>query len=478
MTRRPARGPIVRDGDEQGVSNVLGAVLMFGLLVLVLVTIQVRFVPVWDEDREAHHMAQLQDQLAQVKSDLVRQAGNDTAAAQTNALTLKRTSGFDFFSGTDVGGTATFAPASAGTGVSLSTANPVTVMRRNGEALFSLDPDWPAFVDDELTNVASIQHMRLRVDLVEDTTLDSYLDPDGFVYSPGDKVTLYVYQATDDVNPYGTVVTTFEDVGSEAELTIQFFDGDEVTGEELSSDTEALFQGTNVDHIYFDLLDGAYFFEPLLAAGQAPFRLELIEAGLVADYQIAYTDPDSGGIAGGSGLQQASFSAVTGSGVLTVQARNERFVDQTFVLEHGAVILVQHDGANIVVPPAMGVDASASIGSFTWTVPALTGDAMAKSGSRTINAVVTPTGTVDEAWFTASRLAIDIPTSYGVAWCDYLDGLLGGLGWAAGTEYTLTPTTTACQATLFGPVATPSDTTQDLFVRYRASLIDLTLSPA
>lgn len=478
MRRRPTPQRILRDRDERGVSNVLGAILMFGLLVLVLVTIQVRFVPVWDEDREARHMAQLQDQLAQLKSDTVRQAGNDTAAAQTTALTLKRASGFQFFSGTDVGGTARFTPAAAGTGVSLSTPNPVTIMRRNGEALFALDPDWPDFVDDELTNVASIQHMRLRIDLIEDTTGDSYLDPDSFRYNYGDTVTLYVYEATDDINPYATIVATYQNAGSEAEITLQFYEGNEVTGEELSSDSEAMFQGTNIQHLYFDLLDGAYFFEPLLAAGQAPFRLELVENGIVADYQIAFTDPDSGGIAGGSGKAEASFASVTESGTLTVEARNERYVDQTFVLEHGAVVLVQHDGANIVVPPALGIQTSASLASFTWTVPALSGEAIAKSGSRSLNAVATPTGTVDEAWFTASRLAVDIPTSYGAAWCDYLDSLFGGIGWTAGSEYTLTTTTTACQVALFGPVALTTDNTEDLFIRFRTSLIDLTLSPA
>jgi hypothetical protein len=408
--------------DEAAVSNVLGAVLMFGLLVLTLVTIQVRFVPVWDEDREARHMAELQDQVAQIKSDLDRQAGNDTAGSMTNPLTLRRSGGFQFFSGAELGATVSFQPSPVGTGVSVSSTNPVNILLRNGQSLFGLDTDWPDFVDDEIENVASIQHMRMRVDLFDDGG-DSYIGgAAGNNYDDGDKVTLNVYDATDDTHPVGAIVTSYKDFSSEVGLLIQVFDCRETVltpcsthGTEISSDAEALFQQSEFEQMYFDLLDGALFFEPILASSQPPFRLELIEDGLIAEYQIAYSDPDSGGIAGGAGLAQASFASSSTSGVLQVEARNERYVDQTYVLEHGAVILVQDDGASMAVPPAFGVASSASFGSLVWTVPGLAGDAESQSGDRSLNVIATPEGEVTENWLTASVLTLDIPTAYAAA---------------------------------------------------------------
>lgn len=471
MTRHRALHP-----DEASVSNVLGAILMFGLLVLTLVMIQVEFVPVWDEDREARHAQRVQDQLARMTSDLDRQAGNDTAAPLTNPLTLKRPGGFTFFSGANVGATATFVPAPAGTGVSLASANPVHILRRDGLDLFSLSPTWPPFLDDQITGVTAIQHLRERVDLI-DPNGDSYLGGPPPNYADGDKVTLNVYSATDDVNPIGKVVTTYRDFPSEVGLLIQVFDAN---GVEVSSDVEALFQQTTFQYLYFDLLDGALFFEPILASGQAPYRLELIEDGLVADYQIAYSDIDSGGVATGAGLPEPSYAQTSESGALVVELRNQRFVDQTYVLEHGAVVLVQDGAAHLVVPPALDLSVSASTAALSWIVPGLAGDGIAQSGNRALNLVSSPSGEVDDVLLTASTLSLHIPTQYGDAWCTHFRERFQAAGLTdtgANPQFTVAATSAACQVVLNGPVSPAADLTEDISLRYRSSILDLAFAP-
>jgi hypothetical protein len=466
-----------RAGDE-GVSNVLGAILMFGLLVLTLTVIQVKFVPVWTENREARHMAQAQDQIAQLKADLDRMAGNDTANALTDPLTLKQEGGFQFFGGNNLGGRASFTPAPTGSGVSVSSTHEVSIVRRNGENLFSLDDDnWqPDFVDGEVENVASISHLRERIDLV--IAGDSMLDPSGATYTDGDRIVLDIYAATDDLDPVATVITTFHDTGSEIWFTIELFDQN---GDEISSDFESAFQQINEEYMYFDLLDGALFLEPMLAAAAAPFRLDLTEDGLIGDYQLAYVDADSGGIAGGAGVTEPSFSEVTESGALSVEFQNQHFVDQTFVMEHGAVLLVQSGAAVMAVPPAIGIQSSGSLTGIAWTVPGVDGEAIAQSGGRALNVLATPTGTVNEVWLGAYELRLDIPTSYGAAWCDHLDLLLAaaGLSDLGGLpDYQLNPTSAACQLQLYGFTSSPTDTTQqDLFLRFRSAAIDLSLVP-
>lgn len=446
--------------DEDGVSNVLGAILMFGLLVLTLTMIQVRFVPVWDEDREARHMQALVDDLAQLKSDLDRQAANDTASAVTDTFELRREGGFRFFqSGRNLGSTASFAPAPSGTGIQVSSDEAVEVLRRGGRDLFGLGGTWPTYVDDEIENVASVNFLRLRIDM-------SPLPPDD------SSIRLNVYGTTDDVNPIGWVVVTALDFPSEKALYLQVFDD---AGTEVASDQEAYFQQTAIDYIYWDLLADEYLLDQMLLAGDAPYRLELIEDGMAAQYQIAYTDADSGGIAGGSGVPAADFLSTQSSGRIEVDARNRHFEDQTYILEHGAVVREQATGAAMAVPPSLGITLGASQATVTWTLAGLEGDGLSRSGSR-IAALATPTGEVEDVWVLASTLTITIPTTNADAWAGYLQDLLTDGGWVAG-QYTITSTSAQVQLDLEGPTLN-DPATFDISLRFRVSHIDLALNPA
>ncbi|MEK6975848.1 MAG: hypothetical protein AABY18_05850 [Candidatus Thermoplasmatota archaeon] len=472
--------------DEDGVSNVVGAILMFGLLVLTLTVIQVRFVPVWAEDREARHMGQLRDQLGQLDSDITRMAANDTANSLADPLTLKKESGFQFFAGTNLGGQANFVPATTGTGVSLTSTHEVNVVRRNGQNLYSLDDDnWqPDFGGSDIQSALSISHLRERIDLVTGTVQgggDSLIDPNSGGYADGDSVIVEIFDATDDLTPVATVTTTFHAPGaggSEVWFTLALVDKN---GNEIATDFESMFQQIYLDYLYLDLFDGALFLEPLLAAAQAPFRVALTEQGLIGDYQVAYVDADSGGVSGGAGLRESSFAQVTQSGRLQVVAQNQHFVDQTYVLEHGAVILEQATGSVMVIPPAISVQSSGAIASLTWTIPGLDGDAVTQSGGRALNALVAPTGAVVEVWLGAYELRLDIPTGHGQAWCDYLDTALSNAGLSASgvlPDYALTATSAACQLSLYGPTGDPNDTVdRDVFLRLRSSIIDLSLVP-
>ena len=445
--------------QEDGVSNVLGAVLMFGLLVLTLTVIQVRFVPVWGEDREAAHMQALADDLRNLKSDLDRQASNDTATSVTEALELRRSGGFRWFQPQgDLGGMASFSASPTATGIQVSSNNPVEVLRRDGRDLFGLSTDWPDYEDDDIEDVVDIEFLRLRIDMsplpADDTS-----------------IRLNIYDTDDNVNPIGWVLVTALDFPSEKALYLQVFDA---SGDEVASDQEAYFQQTVIDYIYWDLLSPEYVLQQVLQSGVAPYRLELIEDGMPANYQIVYTDAESGGLAGGAGVSEPSFLSTQASGRLEVETANVHYEDQTYILEHGAVLVEQGSGSAIVAPPSLSATLSATQASIAWTVGGLSGDGMSRTGDR-VAAVVTPTGNVEDVWILASSITITIPTNNGAAWVSYLGDLLTANGWSS-AQYTLSSTSSQAQLDLQGPVLNDVSNL-DISMRFRVSEIDLELTP-
>ncbi len=456
---------------EDGISNVLGAILMFGLLVLTLVVIQVRYVPVWGEDREARTMLALADDLSRLKADLDSQASNDTATALTQSLPLGDGGGFRFFQAAgDQGSTVMFQPSVSGAGLQATTTKPVQLLRRDGEDLFGLSALWPSYVNDEIDNVGQVTFLRLRVDM-------NPIPPDA------SNIRLNVYDATDDVNPIGWAKVTALDFPSEKALYLQVFNE---AGAEVSSSSEAYFQQTQIDYKYFDLLGPELLFKQILLSGQAPFRLELIQDTMVANYQIAYTDFDSGNIAGATGvLDTSGYSATQASGRIEVAAHNTHYVDQTYILEHGA-ILVEQDSASaaaMIVPPALGVTIGPLAGSLQWTAAGLTGDGLLVGGDR-VTAVATPVGAPLDVWLQSDQFRLLVPTSHAGAWATYLDSLLRDAGWTS-SQYTLTQTSASLQVDLEGPIpndaactsASQTNCSYDVVVRLRLSPVDLVLAP-
>jgi hypothetical protein len=453
-----------RRPDDPGVSTVLGAVLMFGLLIVTLITIQFRFVPIWEQDRQASHMEDLAGQMRLLKSDLDRQSANDTSGPLSDSFQLRKEGGFRFFQGSPSNAQMAFVPAPNGTGITITTCPSgagcaVHLVSRGGQPIFGLTDAWTTFTTATIANVASVQNLRVRVDLTPPSS-----------YAHGDNATLTIYGAANSVQPLGRAVFTFLDFSSEQALQVQIFDA---AGKEVSSDIEAFFQQTVIDWLYFDLLRPELLLPQVLATGQPPYRFELAQDNLLAQYQIAYVDSTQGPIGGAAGVALPTFTTTIASGRLDLTASNPDFVDQTYTLEHGGVVLSQGNGSVVSAPPAFQAVASPSVVSLTWTVPALTGQASNRVEAAAA-AIITPTGAVDDPWLLASRITFTLPTPHGAGWCTYFDTLLSdaGLSRASG-QYTVTVTSAQCSITIYGPVSSPTSTTEDISLHLRASTINL-----
>lgn len=460
MTRPCVRRGGGRGGRrDEGVSSVLGAILVFGLLVVTLAVVQARFVPVWTEDREARHMETVADQFAAFASDLHRMAANQSQAGVSDPLTMRAPEGFRLFrpAGT-LPGSVAFTPSAPGAGFALR-ADPLRLQSRNGLDFFGLGEQWTAFpAATTVQDVVRVDHLRVRVDMIPGN------------YSDGASATLTLTNATGAFA--GRAVVTFRDFPSEQALETTVYDA---SGRAISSDVEAFFQQTSVDYFYVDLLDPSLLFRSVLASAAAPFDVALSRSGLDADYTLAAMTV-SGPTAGQGGFVVDDYAFEAPSGRLALDARNERFPRQSYVVENGAVLVVQDDGAAMRVPPPVRVAASSTQVLLSWTMPGLAGDSAAVSGSSSVSLVAAPTEERTDLVGVARQVTLRIPTAYPAVWQAWLDDTLRAAGLSpTGGQYTLQPASGSLTLVLSGP---RSDAAEDVVVELQQAAVDLVLRPS
>lgn len=475
MSRAPhPRPPRPRPDDAPAVSTILGAVLLVGLFVITMVTIQAEFVPVWDEDREARHMDEVLGQLAQFTSDLDRQIQNDTAASLADPLRLERTRGFRFFEfGDRLPATLAFEAAAAGSGVTLSSPR-LTIYERNGESLTAI-ADSSAWIpldnlDDEYVDIANIDVLRVRIPWPADTN-DCNTDLVAI---------LHIYDAADD--ELARVVHTCHDASSERSINTGIFYRESVADGfgQVSGDTEAIFQNADAEYFYIDLLRSELLLKAILAAIDGPIRLEMEQLGLAADYVLVYDDSSGGTVGGGGGLIGQVVEPYPSSpteyegGKLVFTARNQAFVDQQYVVEHGAVLRVQADGAAIAVPPRFDVSPTSTLTRIAWNLPTLQGVSQSLAGT-TMASLLSDRGDGMTMLASAYEITLELPTEYPAAWQAFFERELTEAGLAAG-EYTF-PTPSTPDAIALRIIGTSAGTaSDDLLLEFGQADLDLDLA--
>lgn len=466
-----------RRDSEPAVSSVLGAILVFGLLVVTLVTIQVKFVPVWDRDREAEHMQAVGNQFGQLKSDLDRMADNRTVVPISDPLTLEPAGGFRFFRGARLPGDLSLEPAAAGTGLRLST-NQARLLSENGQSLFVGSESWTAFVTgDTLNNVGQVQNLRLRISTPAD-------------WNTGDSVTMTVTNATGAYAGKLVVTNINRGVASGGPTYSFRFETFAASSTTIPvSIREVSFSKENPPpYQYFNLLDeDISLFKQVLAGAQAPATLTMTRFNMDASWTAAYTavNPSGGSTqVGTSGTLVPDFNRRLLSGSLTMASNNQHFVEQSYTLEHGAVILSQPDGDVMFVAPSMSANVVAGIADVRWVLPAIQGSATTISGPTSASVTAQPGGSSS---FVATMpcLHVELTTRHGAVWAQYWTTLFQEAGLSYGTEFKVASNETRASMTLFGltdpgdlgdPDPDPCDgtsTVDDIAINFRGAQVHL-----
>lgn len=398
---------------DDGVSTIIGAILVAGLLVTALVTVQVSFVPVWQKDSESGRLVAVEGQLSKMISDIERQVDNRSSTSLAHPMQLGQR-GSGLFAGTPLADTVRLQSVQR----SYKTdANELLLLQGNGVNFAGLNPAWTSIpTTTTVTDIIRVDALRLRVDHID-------------VNDDGDFVELTINDATSAlVGKFRLEVIDPTGSGSSFYITVSTTDG---SGNTVTSVTYSHHQQVEFTPYYEDALNAVYLFDQLIASATVPLSLSIQHSvGFGADYNIAYVESGPGGLPvliGSSGILRVPYTATYSGVSFTYDVSTRRMPPATYVYEHGALILEQNEGAAFKLPPAFTVERANDITSLAFNIPTLAGDSFAKSG--TANAVlVTKASDHSDIVANAPRFFLSIETDYPELWADFLRTALTDAG--------------------------------------------------
>lgn len=447
--------------DETGVSNVLGAIMVFGLLVTTLFTIQVKFVPVWEREKEANLMQGLSNQFGQIKSDMDRMADNRTRVPITDPVTLGAEGGFRFFSNPTLPGSLSFTPSAAGTGFRM-TAPYLRVLESSGQKVYAGSENWVEVVSgSSISDVAAVDHLRLRI-----------ANPAS--YSTGQATTFTILNATNAFK--GSIAVVNIDHGATYSFEIRSYAASSQTTP-VSIIQETFDKKDPPAYQYFDLLRDTFQFGDILAQAPQPFYINLQRNGMNSDYTLSYAVVAPGGgtvQVGSGGVVVPNYNQLLGGGSLRATSNNQYFPRQQYIAEYGGVIVSQSDGTAMRAPPQMTVQVVAGQTKVNWVLPALTGASAGISGPTQAAVTLNPATTRLDLVATAPRLSVTLATEQPLVWAQHFTTVMQSAGLSssgATPQFSLSTTPSSVTVNVFGLQTDPNSTVDDIFLTLKAGSV-------
>ena len=450
MTRTPGL-----KRDEDGVSAVIGAILVVGLIVATTITVQTQYVPVWSEQREYGHVQTLQNQLATLKDELDRQVQNRTSFAKTTSVTMGVPAGGSF-NGQSIPDKFAFDPtpktATWGT-------NAITLFGQDGRLTDAVNENWATVqTGTEVTNVFSVHS--LRVKLLDVSNTDN-----------GDHVTVTVYGGD------GLFAGDFRmlvDNADQQNNDYAIYHRTRTASSTVISDNPHQYSGPRAP-IWVDLLLPEERFQQILAAAAPPMRLVLTQTE-AAEFAVTYTIVSEGEeIIVGGGAVTNQFAKSSQSGSLVYHNFNEHYVAQEYHFEHGGLILKEGDQALFHLRPLFNVGRVVDVTSVVMVLPGLVGNAATLAGESNA-AVVTRPGLQRAYLGQAPMLGVTLQTSFPAVWATFWADVLADVpGFVPGVHYTISTTSTTASLTIYGTDADAGSFANDVFLDVRQSDIQVEL---
>lgn len=465
MKANRRRREMRRDGDA--VTNILGAILVSVIVVALLVTVRVSFVPVWEENAEASHMQEMSNKLAAFKAQLDRQTGNATATAEVSSELPLGLQGSSIFAQNRQPGILEYAPASSSGDSFNISAERLTVLLANGTLVPIADNEWEDIpTTTEVDDVEQVVALRIRIDEMDRDKV-------------GEQVTITLTDSAG--NHQGRFEVTVEDAPSQYLPTYSTYNA---VGELLTRVSTTYHEATSFTPFYVNTLEPEYVFDQVLAAADTPLTITLTHsAGMPADYSIAYLKSDGTGqsvLVGGGGSLKLAYAKSFGSGTLTYTARNSYYVPQTYIIENGAIILDQTNGAAFKVKPNFEAVDVLGILRLTLTLPTISGDASTISGPRAATVFSSPRSGMGFSAL-APSLNFTIATDYPILWANFFTTELESAGLSSDgsqPQFAVTPGTTNVTVAIYGPTADPGSTVNDISLSFAQANVRLRLEAA
>lgn len=428
--------------SDEGVSVVVGAVLLLAIVLAGLIAFRLTYVPVAGERAEHDHARDVSRAMANLNAEVLDGVRDANGVPFPTSVPVAA----DYpplVPGPSSGGTMEFAPG--GRSVALE-APSITVLARDGEPVAS--DEWePVNGVETRTGIEQVLQLRVRLALQDPGAL-----------APGDGFEVRLE------DPSGASIGRLEvKATGEDQVDLRTFNG---TGERVYF--ERVYENVTSDwqdgHA-FNLLSPTYGFDAL-ARSEEQLSVTLEELGPVEIDLLLTYEETVGGITRlvGSGESVDGFSRTDETGTLSFGTAYRFFVRPTYVLDHGAMV-VEQDGRDDLpffeINPPLRVEATGDAAKLHLLVPSVTGDGFSVSGGDRVHVHTTPHAR-ESLQATAEQITLTIQTTYPSLWADHLNETLDeeGLGGAYQTQVSLNEVT----LTLEGPQGA---TSEDISLNYR-----------
>ncbi len=455
--------------NEEGTTNVLGAILVVALLFTFMANVETNYRPVWDEDKEATHFKSVLNQFADLKAETEKQSENRTNAPVSNPLRLTPPSTMGLLGGPGVAGDLQFQSGTINTTLS---APRLTVIEKNGKSLGKLNEQWtPAGPSSNVDQIERLDSLRLRI--------TKSPGADKFEFEKGMYVKLDV---TDQSGNFAGWFRAYIPEKDKHDIWIEVVasSGEVLINQEYASDIKYKEHGT----FWIDTLDPSWPFKEVLDATDAPYSLELTydwnsnEAKKIhnVQYSTAYIRQSSSGqpvfIGSGGGSTVNNYADQSSGGRLAYNIPYRHLPEVDIYLEHGAVILAQEQGNSMVLQPHFNVERSSTQTLVSLSFPVYHGSAD-NVGGRSSAQVVTTLQRQNLLLGTAPELTLTIDTQFPDIWAKFIDNELRENGLVAPQEYTIAKLPSYVEVHLKGSSSTP--TVHDIQIRSHQSVINVEL---
>ncbi|MBI2078938.1 MAG: hypothetical protein HYT80_11310 [Euryarchaeota archaeon] len=385
--------PRLRARDD-AVSTVVSAVLVFALVLMVVAVYTSTMVPDQVSASEARHMRRVSSGLGDLATQLATTASLQREGEFSAQVDLG-TAGISSLSFFESSGTLSMEPGSF---FANFLCEGPRVIARDGHA-----SPGSSFV---ALGGAPVEFQSLPV---AQLSIDSYT-----FGATDDTATLAI---TSGGNAVATV--TFTLVSSTTSIRVTTYDG---ASRVVVDQPVATNLGATIDSFVLDALDPAFGFASLLADSQGPFLLtSTTTTAAVQFYGAFWTEDGTLDVEGEGRDLPLGFQRTVNPSALVFRSSNAQFLEQTYSLEGGAVVLAQERGQYLSLAP-FSITTAAGQNLLRLSLLNLTGEGQVAGSHRaTISATVTdPTISILECTPPTILVSSAYPEAWYATWTDAL----------------------------------------------------------
>ncbi|MDX1611460.1 MAG: hypothetical protein R3185_03760 [Candidatus Thermoplasmatota archaeon] len=418
---RRYRATSERDG---GVTVIVGLLLAIAIITALLVNYRLQWVPLAMEDVQAAHMDEVDNAMGALVATLDKQLIGEVNHTVSSPFQVG-IHGKSFPTMPPVSHRMTFTSATTTDKGMTVDADQVRIFEQDGTVLGGLSETYSSIgASTTVTDVQGVDHLRIKIDTV----------------TPGTRnVRIQITNATGVDTGWFEIAVEPKETNNIYNVTYETRDTD-ATGTVLYDDRDR-YRGS-MGPFYVDVMEARTQFPALLAASEAPYDITFTSGGgWTASYAMTYED-DNGVLQASGGITHTNYQLPLTSASITYTAENPEFVDQSFVVESGALLLNQDDGTAFLTEPRLTPEIHGTTTVLSLTVPRLTVSDQQLAGVSKATVKTTPveTGSM-KGWVTSMTLTWN--TDYPSTWQTFLDDAMSDAGIPASYYSTATTATTA-----------------------------------